>query len=143
MASPGGTNLQDLIRSMKPSISPETFVFGHIPSKTDSDSQNVLKLLTSLPVQMIYKEEEGWTVILEQSVAESVQLQSIFPCRKITLDVHSSLDAVGFMAAILRELTKLDIGVNPVSGFFHDHLFVPVGKEDAALDSLQKMAEGG
>jgi hypothetical protein len=36
--------------------------------------------------------------------------------------VHSSLDAVGFMAAVTTRLAKINIGVNPVSGFYHDHL---------------------
>jgi hypothetical protein len=42
----------------------------------------------------------------------------------ITLNVYSSLEAVGFIAAVGAKLNK--IGVNPVSGFFHDHCFVPV-----------------
>lgn len=141
MPSEGMTDLTGLIRSMTPRLHPETFVFGHIPAKTDADTQNVLKLLTSLPVNMMFKEDEGWTVIIEQTVAESIQLKSTFPCKKITLDVHSSLDAVGFMAAILKELTKLEIGCNPVSGYFHDHLFVPLGREEAAIGALQKLAK--
>jgi hypothetical protein len=51
-------------------------------------------------------------------------LEGIFPCKKVTLGVHSSLDAVGFMAAITTRLAKISIGVNPVSGFYHDHLYV-------------------
>jgi hypothetical protein len=59
----------------------------------------------------------------------------------ITLDVHSSLEAVGFIAAISARLTQANIGVNPVSGFFHDHLFVPFGREADALKLLAEMAE--
>lgn len=140
MASEGKTDLKDLIRSMKPSLSPETFVFGHIPTKTDVDSYNVLKLLSGLPVQMLFKEVEGWTAIMEQTEAEAIQLKSTFLCKKITLNVHSSLDAVGFLAAITTELTKLDIGCNPVSGYFHDHLFVPEGKESVVMETLEHMA---
>lgn len=58
----------------------------------------------------------------------------------ITLDVHSSLEAVGFIAAISSRLTQMHIGVNPVSGFFHDHLFVPAGREEDALKLLAEMA---
>lgn len=58
----------------------------------------------------------------------------------ITCNVHSSLDAVGFMAAITEKLTKLGIGANPVSGFFHDHLFVPLGREDEAVAALKELA---
>ena len=64
----------------------------------------------------------------------------------ITCDVHSSLEAVGFMAAIAAKLTELKIGANPVSGYFHDHLFVPDGSEReamAALNELQQRAKSG
>ena len=59
----------------------------------------------------------------------------------ITLNVHSSLEAIGFIAAVSEKLTEKGIGVNPVSGFFHDHCFVPVGREVEALDVLEKLAD--
>ena len=66
----------------------------------------------------------------------------MFPCKKITLNVHSSLDAVGFLAAVTTRLAKdVRTGVNPVSGFYHDHLFVPVGSEDEVMRCLNMMAE--
>jgi hypothetical protein len=33
------------------------------------------------------------------------------------------------------------MGVNPVSGFYHDHLFVPVGREGEAVEALTELAE--
>jgi uncharacterized protein len=41
----------------------------------------------------------------------------IFACRMITLNVHSSLEAVGFLAAITRQLAQAGMGVNPASAF--------------------------
>ena len=35
------------------------------------------------------------------------------------------------------------MGVNPVSGFFHDHLFVPEGREGEAVGALRRLAGGG
>jgi len=32
------------------------------------------------------------------------------------------------------------MGVNPVSGFYHDHLFVPLGKEGEAVETLRELA---
>lgn len=58
----------------------------------------------------------------------------------VTLNVHSSLEAVGFMAAVTRKLTERGIGCNPVSGYFHDHLFVPQGREEETLEVLSEMA---
>ena len=59
----------------------------------------------------------------------------------ITLNVHSSLEAVGFIAEVGRKLTEKGIGANPVSGLFHDHCFVPVGREVEALQVLGRLAE--
>jgi hypothetical protein len=64
----------------------------------------------------------------------------------ITLNIHSSLEAVGFMAKISAKLTEKGIGVNPVSGFWHDHCFVPVGREREAMKALEELvreAKGG
>ena len=34
----------------------------------------------------------------------------------------------------------MGISVNPVSGFFHDHLFVPEGREGEAMEALRGLA---
>ena len=140
MGAEGETDQRSLIKTMSPILYDETFVFGHIQARPDSDFANVLKIFIGLPVQMLFRESEGWTVIVPETVAQEIQLKSTYPCKKITLEVHSSLDAVGFMAAITTRLTELSCGVNPVSGYFHDHLFVPVGREKAVLEALKNMA---
>lgn len=58
----------------------------------------------------------------------------------ITLNVHSSLDAVGFMAVIATGLAAEGMGVNPVAGFHHDHTFVPEGRAEDAMRVLTTMA---
>ena len=57
----------------------------------------------------------------------------------ITLNIHSALDAVGFIAAVTTELARHNIGVNPVSGFYHDHLFVPADRADEAMTALKAL----
>jgi uncharacterized protein len=143
MAAPGEMSLSTLIRTMTPTLSAETYVFGTIPAKSEADYTNVLKLFVGLPVQMLYREEEGWSVIVPKATAEEIQLQFVFPCKKITLNVHSSLEAVGFIAVITKKLTDVGIGANPVSGYYHDHLFVPAGKEKEVMEALKKMTEEG
>jgi len=59
----------------------------------------------------------------------------------ITLNIHSSLEAVGFLAVITTHLAKLDIGVNPVSGFYHDHLFIPEDKASVVMVALAELSQ--
>ena len=56
----------------------------------------------------------------------------------ITLNVHSALDAVGFLAAVVSLLASAGISVNAVSAYHHDHLFVPVARADEAMRLLRK-----
>ncbi len=46
---------------------------------------------------------------------------------------------MGFLAAILSALASADMGVNPVSAFFHDHLFVPADRAEDALMILERL----
>ena len=91
-------------------------------------------------VQLLFRESEGITVIVTLDVAQSLGLEYFFPCRMVTLNVTSSLEAVGFMAVVATRLAERNMGVNPVSGFYHDHLFVPIGREDEAIQVLDELA---
>lgn len=80
-------------------------------------------------------------MIVTKECAEAKNLDYFFPCQMITLDVTSSLEAVGFMAVIATRLATRAMGVNPVSGFYHDHLFVPEGRGEEAVQVLAELAE--
>ncbi|MEM1275272.1 MAG: ACT domain-containing protein [Pseudomonadota bacterium] len=125
----GETNLRHLLGAMEPALDPTLYVFASSP--TDTPHQNAL-------VQA--QEDEGITLILPKAEAERQGLDYIFPCRRITLSIHSSLEAVGFLAAILPPLAAAGIGVNPVSGTFHDHLFVPADRAEEAMQILRDIA---
>jgi hypothetical protein len=127
----GGTNLQELLGSMSASLVDGLYVFV-----TRSDNA----LPAGLVPRMIFQEAEGTTLIVLESDAKAHQLDYEFPCRMITLNIHSSLEAVGFIARIATELAKHDMGVNPVAGFYHDHLFVPDGREHDAIAILNNLA---
>lgn len=128
----GETNLDELIKSLNAKLVDGLYVF--VTVKQD-------QIPATLRPRMIFQEAEGTTLIILQSEAEQHALPFEFPCRMITLNIHSSLEAVGFIARIAKELAKHDMGVNPVSGFFHDHLFVPDGREQDAMDVLHKLAD--
>ena len=116
----GELNLQALFKSLTANLIDGVYVFITIPTDDVPDV---------IAPRMRFEE------------AEALGLAFEFPCRMITLDVHSSLEAVGFIAYIATQLAKHDMGVNPVSGFYHDHLFVPDGREQDALRILQVIAE--
>lgn len=124
----GERNLEALLRTMSARLLEGVYVF------TTLGKDPIPK---GIKPRIQFEEEEGTTLILRKSEAEDLNLAYEFPCRMITLDVHSSLDAVGFMARITTALAKEDMGVNPVSGFYHDHLFVPDGREEDAMRVLR------
>ena len=126
---PGETNLQKLLGSMSPELLPGIFVFATLPPGTPMPA--------GINPVMIFREREGDTLILLQDEARAAELPSAFRSRMITLNVHSSLDAIGFLAAITARLAAAGMGVNPMSGYFHDHLFVPVDRADEAMAILE------
>ena len=126
----GETSLATLIVSMDPALHPEVYVFA---TTKDADRAR------GTSAKMVFEEAEAITLILTQSAAEREELSYEFPCRMITLNIHSALDAVGFIAAVTTELARHNIGVNPVSGFYHDHLFVPADRADEAMTALKAL----
>lgn len=128
----GETNLTQLLAAMRPQLQNDTYVFASLPS--------AVALPVGLEPVMTFREAEGLTLILKENAAMLAGIEGIFRCRMITLDIHSSLDAVGFMAAITTRLAAAGMGVNPVSAFYHDHLFVPVDRVDEAVQILEQLA---
>ncbi|HEV2506588.1 MAG TPA: ACT domain-containing protein [Mesorhizobium sp.] len=128
----GETNLKTLLGSMLPELQPETYVFVTLPLDRS--------LPDDVPPLMVFGEREGWTCIVNEEAAGRAGLSGTFPCRMITLSIHSSLEAVGFLAAILPRLAAAGMGVNPVSAFYHDHLFVPAERADDAMRILEELA---
>jgi hypothetical protein len=135
-SSSGETTLQILLNTLIPNLHPSTFVFLTFPPE---DTPPV-----GLRTLMSFREQEGLTVICtaENAREQGLETKAIFPSRMITLDVHSSLEAVGFIAVVSRVLAEQGIACNPVSGFFHDHCFVPVERAEQALEVLRGLAKG-
>ena len=46
------------------------------------------------------------------------------------------------LAAITAKLAAGGISVNPVSAFYHDHLFVPADKAEMAMNLLSEFSGG-
>jgi hypothetical protein len=129
------TNLATLLRNMNPEMREGIFVFCTIAKETEIPA-------TIKPV-LLFHEQEGTTIVVRREEAVGAGLRYQFVSRLITLTVHSSLEAVGFLATIATRLAEAGISVNAVSAFHHDHLFVPDHKADEALCLLQELSISG
>ncbi len=118
--------------NMHPELRDEEFVFVSV-----SEDTAATRLRSAI---FTFRESEGVTLVLSREEAEKAGLAFTYPCRMITLTVHSSLEAVGFLAAITNMLAKHGISVNPVSAYHHDHLFVPADRAEEALALLRSTA---
>jgi len=126
----GETDLSRLLATLSATLADDLFVFATLPGG---------KVPGGLTPQMVFHEAEGTTLIVTAQQALAHGMAHEFPCRMITLNVHSSLDAVGFIARIATALAGHGMGVNPVAGFYHDHLFVPDGREGDAMRILNDL----
>ena len=125
----GETNLQLLLKNLDPQLQDGEFVFCCL-------QQSRLEQLAINPICQ-FLEAEGVTLVLSKAEAQQHQLEYSFPSRMISLNVHSSLEAVGLLAAISTKLAEHGISVNAVSAFYHDHLFVPVERVNDAMAVLK------
>ncbi|HJP62754.1 MAG TPA: ACT domain-containing protein [Mucilaginibacter sp.] len=126
------TNLDTLLKTMKPQLNPGDFVFCTIKDPALIDSREAV---------MIFKEEEGFTLIINREIADRLKLSYSYIASWITLTVHSSLGAVGLTAAFSKALTGQGISCNVVAGYYHDHLFIDKQDADTAMDVLNGLSK--
>jgi hypothetical protein len=129
----GEKELTRLLREMKPTLRDGEFVYCSVPG--------TLREVLHLAPEGCFWEAEGMSLILRRGAAETEGLAFEETYRLITLGVHSSLKAVGFLAKISGALAAEGIGVNPVAAYYHDHLFVPADRARNAMSVLRKLAE--
>jgi uncharacterized protein len=128
----GERDLATLLRSMQPVLRPEVYVFVTLPPGEPAPAK--------LSPVMTFREDEGVTLIVSRHEAKAAGLAGAFSCRMITLNVHSSLQAVGFLATVAARLAAAGISANAASAFYHDHLFVPVERAEEAVMILKQLA---
>ncbi len=128
---PGETNLQRLLADMQPELLESEFVFCSV-------SPEEFEHLRIHPIGW-FREAEGITLVIERNVADDKGLDYEFVSRMITLNIHSSLEAVGLLAAITSKLAAAGISVNTISAYYHDHLFVPTDRASAAMMLLDEL----
>jgi hypothetical protein len=129
----GESDLRRLVAEMQPVLTDDEYVFCVA-------DREALGSLGYLPV-CTFREEEGLTAILPAVEAEHLGYSGSFPCRMITLTIHSSLEAVGLLALVTGRLAEAGISVNAVSAYYHDHLFVPQERAQEALSILRQLSD--
>lgn len=129
----GEKDLEKLMLSMSPVLKEEVFVFCTGVQEKISDF--------SINPVCRFVEDEGESYVITREEAEQAGIEYEYPCRMITLFIHSSLEAVGFLARITAAFAENGLSVNPVSAFYHDHIFVPEDKADASLDVLMNLSK--
>lgn len=129
----GETDLKALISHMRPMLDPEPYVFCTFANLGFED------LAAHSPVGL-FAETEGTTAILPVKTAHALGVEEAEWFRRITLAVHSSLEAVGLTAAVAAALAEAGIPANVVAAFFHDHVFVPNEQAERALAVLQDLS---
>ena len=123
------TDLDVLLRDMRPDLRPAEYVYCAVAGEEAGD-------WLSLSPFGFFREDEGITLILERTVADSAGLPYGPVLRCITLTVHSALEAVGLTGAVAAALTRHGISANVVAAYYHDHIFVPAADGERALAAL-------
>ena len=123
--------LDELLEALSPRLLDPEFAFCTVRGKP-GDFMGLNPVAT-------FAEAEGLSLVLEKGQAEKAGLPFKGTFRQITLDVRSSLDAVGLTAAVATKLALAGISANVVAAFHHDHVFVPAAKAEAALAALKEL----
>jgi hypothetical protein len=132
-SSKGMSDLNEMLAALAPKPDREDYVFCHLGA-TDQASLAALK-----PFAMV-RESEGITLVLDRETAERAELSFEGVFRKITLNVHSSLQAVGLTAAVAGALAEQDISANIIAAYYHDHVFVPSVRAAEALAAIRALS---
>ena len=128
----GIRDLPTLLRSMSPALAGQPYVFCTV-GREEAAGPDVRPLCC-------FEEAEGTSLIVTPAEAARRGRPAEPQWARITLTVHSSLLAVGFLAAVSAALAREGISVNPVSAFHHDHLFVPWERRMRAMEILKALS---
>jgi hypothetical protein len=128
----GETNLQALLKTISPKLNEGDYVYCTVTTLNNVDPKEIIG---------IFKEEEGWTVILDKQLADNLGLSYTYISAWITLTIHSSLEAVGLTAAFATALGNEGISCNVVAAYYHDHIFVAKRDAERAIMALTKLSQ--
>lgn len=128
----GETDLQRLLAGLAPELAERPRAIRSQPAGEAFPADAI----------MLFREQEGTTIIVAVDDVPVADTQDRALWAQITLRIHSSLEAVGMLAAIASALAARDIPCNAVSAYYHDHLFVPWVRREDAIDALRELSKG-
>jgi hypothetical protein len=133
----GETELDVLLQHMDPICDSENYVFVSVSEVSFRNNFAKLHLFATI------HEPEGITIVITKQQADQKNCiyNGVFNC--ISLQIHSSLEAVGLTAAVATKLAKLGISTNVIAGYYHDHIFVPEKHTCTALSALHDLTKTG
>jgi uncharacterized protein len=129
---PGEKDLDTLLKTMRPKHNMGDYVFCTVANPALVNPDEII---------LLFKEPEGFTIIIRKELADNLQLEYAFTASWITLTVHSSLEAVGLTAAFSSALAKEGISCNVVAAFYHDHIFVDKKDTEKAMEILNRFQD--
>ncbi|KND89225.1 hypothetical protein TOPH_06094 [Tolypocladium ophioglossoides CBS 100239] len=117
VVEPGETRPSTLLSNLTTTLHPTTYVFASFwgPAKLPPMPQ----------IRLFFHEPEGITIVTSLGYARA----------QISLNFRSSAEAAGHTAVLVARLAAMNLGVKPVSGFYHDYLLVPT--EEGQPDETQ------
>ncbi|NDW19394.1 ACT domain-containing protein [Dysgonomonas sp. 216] len=127
----GIKDLDILLSCMEPVLDEQDFVFCTFPNL----SWDNIRQFNPIGV---FSEKEGMTLILSKKEADNQEVPYESVYKLISLNIHSSLDAVGLTAAFSAKLAENNISANVVAAYYHDHIFVPAQKAELAMAVLNE-----
>ena len=130
----GEVDLAVILRDMRPRLLAGTYVFCSIRDAEYGAFADLEPLASVV-------EPEGLTLVVRQGAADREGLNYTSTFRCISLQVHSSLTAVGLTAQVSSVLAASDISANMLAGYYHDHVLVPSRQAERALSLLESLPE--
>lgn len=129
----GEKKLKVLLKNMEPVLNSGDYVFCRV--------ENFKKIADLDKVLFFFRETEAVTIVLEKTTADEWKLGYTYISSWITLNIHSSLEAVGLTAAFANALKHENISCNVVAAYFHDHIFVAKQDAQKAMEALYNLSE--
>ncbi|PRA97631.1 acetyltransferase [Chryseobacterium sp. MYb7] len=127
----GEKDLNILLQNMEPVLNAGEYVFCTI--------ENLGGIPDIEKILFFFRETEAVTIVLEKTIADKWSLEYSYISSWITLNIHSSLEAVGLTAAFANALKKENISCNVVAAYFHDHIFIAKKDAEKAMEALHAL----